>query len=409
MVASNASLCRGALPWAVSVVLVVGCDGKGLPGYCLPEVTAKHAEPKPVTRVDVFWDVSESIQKTFRRRRAPNAYALLRNDLINWVRGLAAKDTPQHTVGKEVGEYTGGAFPPLTAGYTNLPDAASMIANLLAEDEQTAAILVSDMRVDRPPKKEGGEVCGTVKEVRDNGKIPAYFGQCLTEPWARVPAWTNVTGIMVTAKDETIRGSLPLFVMIISRNASFSADLTGLLGKQLATDFDVSSLVLANHRPSIPCERLGKCGYRTRSDIVALHQDERGSHQCSFRATENRGSHALRCEVLPAKPEQGAGIQLRRAQVQSLDPKLVQVAASGGHLDLRANLAALERGTVRAPVRFNYEWVLAEDLDTKIKEWLGPWGNDHDYLVTFRVTAAALHEKFRPPRCDEEWSIPYTH
>jgi hypothetical protein len=285
---------------------------------------------------------------------------------------------------------------------------------LLASNPHAAVVLVSDMKVDRPPEDSGEVVCGQVKAAAGPGRVPAYFGQCLVESWTNVPAWTTLTGLLVHAAEPKLRAPLPLFVMVLSRNPAYAASLNQRLKDRLSGDsagpLVAASLVLAAQQPSIPCDRLSKCAYRVRADTVALHKDERGSQPCSFRATAKDGTHALRCAVQPMDSVQEGIIRVRRVKAESMEPKRLRVEQpQPGYVDLNCAMSSWSTGVVKAGVRFAYEWAVADDVDNQLSEWLGEtWAANDDYRSTFRTAVSAMHAKFPPVRCAEEWFIPYT-
>jgi hypothetical protein len=398
-----------------------GCGGSakrgGRPGACMPQVTNTPSEPTAVNQVDIYWDTSQSMQKTWSKKKgAPNALALLwRNLARTWVRDNEVTQVNQYAVGREIEPLAQvGTTPKLTSDYTNIPEAATKAGELLASSPSAAVVLVSDMIVDRPPQSAGEPVCGQVKAAAGPGRVPAYFGQCLVEPWTTVPPWTTLTGLIVRAVEPALRAPSPLFVMVIARNPSFAEHLVQRIKERLSDEsksaLEAQSLVLATHRPSVRCDEISKCSYWIRSDILALHEDEKGSKQCSFRAVANRGDHTLRCTTNPAGAADGGFIRLAKGRAESLDANRLRLARAGdGYLDLKWDLAGWKLGPAKAGLRFAYDWVLAEDMDAQLGDWLGDTGSQSDdYRSTFHTAVSAIHSKLAPPRCSEEWSIAYT-
>jgi hypothetical protein len=329
-----------------------------------------------------------------------------------WVRDAQVRAVVDYRIGTAVTPMTPGRRWEFPEMFTNLPEAARMAGERL-QSEGTAVVVVSDMRSDRPPQPPGTRVCGRIL-ASGQGTVPTYFGQCLVEGWQRVPPWTTISALIAQSPNRR-----PIFVVVMSRNPTYSENLNRNLMEHLAgaghahadaeNTANIRRIRLAAHQPVTPCDQACVCRYAPGTDVVVAHGEGVAVQSCRFRARARQGEHALTCRATPreAGAREWTAIRTRRTGLKAVPGQGLRVDERREEIDLSRNL---QTGPERLSLRSGVEWASAEDNDLHqhIAEWLGePWQNRDDYALTFRTVVEALLPKFASAMCAEEWVVTY--
>jgi hypothetical protein len=394
-------------------------------GRCQPSLKqAEPAAPPDVTRVDIYWDVSQSMRTTVApihdprgRPQAPPAtaaaiYVLWDHLARHWVRAPTVNDVHQITMGNEIQElHKIERLPAFDAPWTNLPVVAQTIAHYLGEHDDAAALVVSDMWVDPPRERVGDAVCGDVKAPAGNRDVPALFGQCLVQSWKpSAPTWTTVYAVIIHEPVAAADDRRPLFVLVFSRNPDFSRALVNTLVDKLG-QFKAQAVLLAEQRPTVPALPVGKCSYRRRPDIVARHVPEDGTRECSFNVASASGTHKLRCPIVPSSEatENPSIPELVTAHCRSVtggagfQVSTTQISPDQQVLDLAVDLTTWKMGSHDVELQQSFEWELRRDLDAQLTNWIGgAWSKQPDpepaeYVLEFSTIVRLLHRSMAAP------------
>jgi len=325
------------------------------------------------------------------------------DDVSEWALGEAIHSLPRD---RKAG------LPAFTASWTNLAAASNEIGTTLGSSEDTAAIIVSDMRVDLPPRAPRGALCGTVAFPTGSGEVPSLFGRCLAEPWAgKLPTHLAV-GAVAIASPVSEKQTRPLFVVTLARNDRYVDAVDRSIEGELR-EWDALALSFVEHHPTIDCAELDACGYRRQRDVVERGAATEGERACSFLSMGSSREHVLRCAIRVLPHTTALLGAVLDGATPAADGAEVALGETGARavVDHRFALGRLRPGTRHASgVRLAYRWMLMSDASSRLTDWLGNVGaDDQDYKSLFLTIATEIEKTLRgsPPVCNTSWRILY--
>jgi hypothetical protein len=401
-------------------LFVAGCsrsDVREEAGYCRPERHERtRAEVAPVRRVDVYWDVSGSMNQLLvatdpkTKARRQGAFAMLWSELdAGWLRNdPSVAEVRHHTIGTKVRDLADTRkLPPLNDPRSDLPRAAFEVGSVLSSSPDREVIVISDMRVDLPDGKEGDPLCGEVP-IPKAAAVPALVGQCLAAAWSdAVPPSLTVHAI-VLRRPTLLAGERPLFLLVAGRHPTHATGLVQTLVEGLA-EFGAESTHLVQNDAAVTCAEFTRCAYPRRPNVVERHATADGSRDCSFYVPSGGSQHGLRCR-LEEQPLNEQPLVASRRTTPGVVARAATARPFDAGVDLLFSLDSLPPGRSSIEFELRYEWALASNAHERVANWIGDeWGKAPEYERVWMALLRSMEERMRAaaPTCDAVWSIPY--
>ena len=392
---------------------------------CIP-LAVKTATPydNPVTRVEVYWDLSQSMRlllfTKFRggklRDHSDSALRLAWGELDrNWVRGeeqgSLVNEVVHFGVGDEILPLGRVDRPPkLDAGYTNLPAFAMHTGKLLKENTERAFLLVSDMIVDTPKMKPGSPLCGKVLAPRGSGEVPTLFSRCMAEAWkGRAPDGYSIMGIVVRTPVPSVKKGRPLFFMLFVRNARYANKVGTRIISNLPANMMASMLSFAAAAPQVDCATMSYCGYWQTEDIIEAQGGAK--RPCQFRALRKKGIHRVRCSLAPASQQARKSLILPTLNGVQAEGKGEVKLFKGAKVDTALKLDSWnDKNNVEVGYRLSTKWTLDVNMNDRLTKWLGPENYTNSvYRSLFISLLNSTVRSLSSPTCRVGWRLRYNH
>lgn len=425
---SGASTRSGVVLILASMVVglcLSGCRtrSKAAAKLCIPlKVESPAVEQAQVTRVEVYWDLSQSMRPLLYtrfeggkiRNREDSALRMAWDDLDrSWVRpekqGAMVSEVAHFGVGDKVEQLGRVDSPPkLNAGYTNLPVFALHMGELLKENANLAFVLISDMIVDTPKLKPGTPLCGKVLTPQGSGEVPSLFAHCLAEAWAgSAPSGLAVLGVVAQNPVPSIKEGSLLFFTIFSRNAVYARAVGERILSSLPASMAPAALSFVEAKPVAECGTTSHCNYWQREDIIEEHGSP--NRPCRFRSLRKRGVHQVRCSLSSVSDQEGGPLIVSRLDGVQKEGEGTIRLVQGMKVDASLELDGWNNETnVEVGYRLKAKWVLAGDLSIRMTNWLG--SNDAAATVHRSLFLSLLNStisSLAPPRCRTGWRLNY--
>jgi hypothetical protein len=259
-----------------ATLLFVVCGGteRPLSAVCQPAVNvtvpaAPKTSPKPKTAaaperqhevVQVYWDVSRSMREFAAARRARGGAASETDDLTPVVDALDssvllsahAERVEQYGVGESIRPLSSAraALHP-TAGSTVLHLAAEQIGTALASGTAQAAVVVSDLELDTPPRTASrSTVCGGVP-LPSTPEAGSLFGRCFENAAIAEAAPLTRTHLLAHVFRKSSHGR-ELFILLLATDAAFGRRISDEIVRRLDFSrqviFDADAVAASNVR-----------------------------------------------------------------------------------------------------------------------------------------------------------------
>ncbi len=253
--------------------LAITCGGNDVPltANCKPFVNvtvppvpkSKHATPASARDVvQVYWDVSSSMRDFARVKRASKTAEEEADDLTPVVNALDssvllnahAQTVEQYGVGETIAPLASAAaaLRP-TAKRTALHLAAEQIGTALASGTADAAVVVSDMELDTPPRAStaNATVCGGV-HLPATPLAGSLFGRCFeSATLAAGDARLTRTNLLAHVFRKSSHGR-ELFILVLATNREFGRRISDEMVKRLdfsrSVIFDSGAVAASNVR-----------------------------------------------------------------------------------------------------------------------------------------------------------------
>lgn len=340
---------------------------------CSPlKLTAKPDKPVANPLVSVYWDVSGSVD-----RRFDTHVNFLIANLDSRILPLAGAGAPirHYAVGKDIVEAQDAEVAKSRHQMrSDLHDAVRNIAADLARGEIGAAILVTDMEVDRPDVSQGvNSICGDVPIPTDRGAGP-LIGRCFSAGWRLAPAKAG------HPKAATID-----HLLLTIFRSRYAADIAGELSRKhlyivvFATDVDFGRKILSGLEQRLPSITQGYEQFNLVDTSAAPHLNVGWKKEGLSVRTANgyQGRCAFACFDTPANIELRVGMDLPSVRSWiALQPKPRVTAADGratpilraGGWDIKWTLACIEPAHKLQGRRVNlrFDWASPQAIPSTV-------------------------------------------
>jgi hypothetical protein len=226
-----------------------------------PPPSTQPASPAHREAVQVYWDISQSMRDFSVTRRGTKRLEAWSDDLTPVVATLDssvllrahAETVEQYGVGESIQRLSGSAaaLHP-TASRTALHLAAQQLGTALATGTAQAALVVSDMELDAPPRAStAGTVCGGVPlpSTREAGTL---FGRCLENASLAVQPVGLIRNDLLVHVFRKRSHDRELFILLLATDVAFghriSDEIVGRLHFARHVIFDSDFVAAANVR-----------------------------------------------------------------------------------------------------------------------------------------------------------------
>lgn len=263
------------------------------------------AAPQQQEVVQVYWDVSKSM-RDFAAKRAPRNGAGGESDDLAAVVGTLDSAVLLQAHAERVEQYgIGEAIRPLanagealhpTANATVLHLVAEQIGRALADGTAQAALVVSDLELDTPPRSAANtKVCGDVP-LPSNREAGTLFGRCFEKAALANPASRLRAHLVAHVFRKSSHGR-ELFILLLATDGAFGRRISDQIAQRLdftrQVIFDADAIAASNVRG---------CTLATASDDVQLR-----SAGCSAKCFDRDASIEATCDV--RRPLMNAWVQ----------------------------------------------------------------------------------------------------
>lgn len=314
---------------------------------CTPlRLVTKPAKPAACPLVSVYWDVSGSVDRRFD----PHVDFLIAN-LDSRILPLAGAGAPirHYAVGDDIVEARDAHVAKARhQGRSALHEAVRAIAADLARSEVGAAILVTDLEVDRPEVPEAATaICGDVPVPTDRGAGP-LIGRCFSAGWRLAPARSgypkpaSIDNLLVTVFRSRFAAAIPneisrkhLYILVFATDITFGSKILSGLEQRLSSitqgydRFDIID-TSAVPRLSVAWEK-GNRSVRTANGY---------SGRCAFACYDTPADVELRVGIDPSAARSWVRLQ-PKPRVTAVDGSARPKLRPGGQWDIAWTLACM--------------------------------------------------------------------